>query len=124
MRLTSLSAALVAAAMLSACSVPQVAGTAGPPTAQKGAPSLAKEAVQFWGIAKGIAQVAVAADPAVAPAVNVIIAVGDGLAAAVRPFLAADTVSAAAAGEVDKLSGMAQQLLVLTAGNITAVPNK
>ena len=73
---------------------------------------------QLYGIVKGIAEVAVMADPALGVAVNSAIAVLDLLMADVK------SDSATAAASVPALKSAASDLLVQTASAVTVTPNK
>lgn len=76
------------------------------------------EAAALYGVAKGIAEVAVLAEPAMAPVVAAIVAVCDPLVAALTSGNGTATSSAAA-----KLAAQAQTLLLATAPAVHVVAN-
>lgn len=77
------------------------------------------EAAAFYGVAKGIAEVAALAEPTLAPVVAAIVAVCDPLVAALTAGHLASDASAAAV----RLAAQAQTLLLATAPAVRVVAN-
>ena len=75
-------------------------------------------AVSLYGIAKGVAEVALIADPALTPIVNAALALAGPL------LLAIQSAGPTAVTSVAALVGQANSLLLATAGVITVTPNR
>lgn len=79
-----------------------------------------EEAIRFYGVAKGIAEMAVVAEPALAPVVAALVAMADPLMLRLQTeTLAAD----AAANGALQLAAQARALLLQTAAVVHVLPN-
>ena len=107
-----LSAGMALATLLPGCASLKVVGEATGVLDAAGAVSL-------YGIAKGVAEVALIADPALAPIVDAALALAEPLLAIVRA-----AGRGAAATSVAALTGQANSLLLATAGVVTVTPNR
>jgi len=82
-------------------------------------------AVNFYGTAKGLAQIAALADPSLAPSINAAIAVLDPIASAAQTALnSASTDVASLTALANQITTQASQLQVIAAPAIKVVSNK
>ena len=105
-----LAGGLAAAALLPGCALLTVVGKASGVLTPSGAVSL-------YGIAKGVAEVALVADPGLGLVVNAALAVAEPLLANIQ------SGGAGAAAAAAQLTRQSNALLVATAGAITVRPN-
>jgi hypothetical protein len=123
---TRLLASAAIALALSACSAATSTSlTTSANTTLATAKADVQEAITFYGVAKGIAQVAELADPTLAPTIDKAVAVLDPIAATATAALADATADAPTLEALAvSLSGQAQALETTAAPAIKAVPSK